>query len=423
MPHGVLRIGTADGEHTMGRLWFRAAGATRPALAWLTLLVAASSPTLAPATTLLDETRAVSTGIAPVERPLTVAQAGTLEVEVVDRQLPAALAALRVVVTRGDAIVGTPLTAAGRVSFDAVANAQYVVRVYGRPGNNQPSGVVGVRVTRAADPQPRTPVLEFVGLFEAPAAQNPLAYSNGGEGELLSFPEAGTYTVSFVDFELPAALAGGEAFIVLGANLAAPILAPSAPRAQAYTITVPSASVPGAAAQYRLFLAAGAATTARAGLFGLRIVGGPSNNVVYDRTIRVGSLAPGRSFDSPAAGDLTLQLRDGGFPAALSNLRAVLTAGGRRLGAPLVGAGSATVSAPAGPLTLWTFAGAGAQAGFLEATVRTAGGTTLAAEATAVPGTAANAPAVFVYPFDVSAPATYRARVTDFQFPSTLPGL
>jgi hypothetical protein len=373
----------------------------------------------AQADVLLDQTRTVSTGPAPVERAITVSQAGSLDVDVTDLGIQGGpLSALRAAVTRGDAIVGTPLTAAGRITFAADANVEYVVRVVGRPGANAAAGSAGVRVTRTTDPQPRTPLLEFVALFQTPNAST-LDYTNvvEGQGEVVTFPEAGTYTATLTDFSFPAALSNQPALgavLTFGAQTLRTI-APGAPVA----FTVPSATAPGPA-QYRLALFARATTAARAGLFGLRIVGGPANAVVFDRTIPVGALEAGEPFANPAAGNLTLQLRDAAYPTALGQVGAVLSAGGLRVGTPLTATGSVSVNAPAGPLVLWTAGTAGAQAGSYQASVTATAGATLVNRLRAVSSSAAGAPSAFLFPFEVATAGSYTARVTDFQFPSSL---
>jgi hypothetical protein len=376
---------------------------------------------------LLDETRAVGATVAPYEKTFSVATPGTLEVDIVDQALPAALGALRATVTRGDTIVGTPLTAAGRITFDAAANTTYAVRIVGRPASGQPAGTVGVRVTRASDPQPRPLIVDDVNVFQATLTPG-LTYTNGGTGQVVNFTEAGTYTATFTDFAFPAALvapsSASPAALILFGSQTTPILAITQPSQlnTAVTFNVPAPTTPGPS-QYQLFISATASAAARAGLFGLRIVGGPSNRVVYDATTAVGALEAGEPFTNPAAGSLTLQVRDAAFPAALTQVGAVLSAGGTRVGTPVFGTNSGTATAPAGPLLLWTAGTAGATPGTFQATVATTAGPTLVTRVRAVSSSAANAPQAFLYPVTLPAPGGYRARVTDFQFPSSLQSL
>lgn len=389
---------------------------TGPALALLALLLAAAP---AGAQSLLSETRPVSTGILPQSFPFTATAAGTVDVDVtnlVAGGLPA-LATLRAAVTRGDAIVGTPLTAAGRISFSATAGTQYVVRVFGRPPTNAVAGTVGIRAVAAGG---ATPLLDAVALFEQPATPG-LSYTNGDTGEVLSFPAAGTYTATFADHGLPAALESAQAVIFVDGS---PNPVQVITLGETKTITVPVAS--SSTVVYRVFLEAAATTSARGGLFGLQIVGGPSSTVVFDESRAVGELAPGITFANPAGGTITLQVRDAAFPAALAQVGAVLTAGGRRLSAPQVGNGAVSATAPAGTLTLWTAARAGAQPGTFDATVTSGGApgspgaARLGGVSRAVSSTAADAPQAFLFPFDVATSGAYRARVTDLQVPSSL---
>jgi hypothetical protein len=364
------------------------------------------------ADTLLDDSRAVAAGVTPVEQKLTVTQAGTLDVDVTDLALPAAASSVRVAVTRAETVVKTA-SAAGRLSFDAVAGAEYSVRVIARPASSAAAASIGVKVTRAADPAPRTSLLEFVALFQGA----PSSATNVTQEIALTIPEAGSYTATLTDFAFPAALSNVSAFLFLG----------SQPVAQfnpgvATTFTAPLASTAGAT-QYKLVLSADATNAQRAGLFGLRIFGGPSTNVVYDVATPVGALEAGQSFTNPAAGSVTLQVRDAAFPAALTQVGAVLSAGGARVGTAVTGTASSASNAPSGSLTLWTFGAAGTTPGTYQATVSVTAGAVLATRSRAVASTAANAASAFLFPFDVATAGAYRARVTDFQFPASLQSL
>lgn len=374
-------------------------------------LVLAVAVAPARADVLLNTTRTVATNVVAVERALTVATAGTLEVEVVDQAVPAALGSIRVVVTRGDVVIGTPLTAAGRLTFDAVANSEYVIRVLGRPATGQPAGAVGVTVTRAADPAPKPRLLEFNALFQS-TTTNPLNFT---AEQTITIPQAGNYVATLTDFQFPAALTSVRAFLFFGSQAIAQI-APGAPVALNNLV----ATTPGSATQYKLVLSADASTTARAGLFGLRLTGGPSNNVVYDVATPVGELEAAEAFTNPAAGSLTLQVRDAAFPSALTQVGAVMSSGGVRVGAPVFGTNSAAATAPAGPLQLWTTGTAGANPGSYQASVAVTAGATLVTRVRAVSSSAPNAPEAFLYPINLASPGGYRARVTDFQFPSSL---
>src|SRR5271165_6141534 len=169
-------------------------GSRKPLAAWL-VAAAILCSAVARADVLLDDTRTVTAGPAPVEQSLTVGQTESLDVDVVDAAFPAPLAALRVVVTQGGTLVQPPLVAAGRITFTASAGLAYVIRVVGRPASGSYSGNAGVTVTRSADPAPRTPLLQFVASFAVLSPDTLTTVLN----EQLNIPQAGDYTVSLVD--------------------------------------------------------------------------------------------------------------------------------------------------------------------------------------------------------------------------------
>lgn len=365
---------------------------------------------VAQADTLLDEVRTVTNGATPRQQSLTVTQPGDLDVDALDLRDPAALSSYRVAVTRGSTVVGSRV-GDGKITFTAAAD-DYVVRVVGVPDATRFAGSVSVDVTRAADPQPRPSLspFPFLAVFQIPPVNASLALQSQ---QIVRVAATGTYQVSLDDLAFPAPLDALTGLLFDGTTLLA-TLGSGTPA----TVTLAARS-PGDPQQYTLILTAQASATAKAGLIGLRVIGGPSAAAAIDQGIAVGELAPAVTVANPATQDLTLTVADLGYPSALAGVGAALTAGGRLI-ARQNGAGSAGAAAVAsGPLQLWRIGSAGATAGSYTLDVL-AGSSRLYADAQAVAGTAAGAPAAFAFRFDAPSAATYRARITDFQFPSTL---
>ena len=93
-------------------------------------------------TSLLDEVHTVATvntGV-PIEHDFQVSAAGNYHVLLTDLGAlftPAApLASVKLAITSGDMIVGTPLVGAGTLQFSAPAAGTYRLHVIGMPGSN-----------------------------------------------------------------------------------------------------------------------------------------------------------------------------------------------------------------------------------------------------------------------------------------------
>src|SRR5581483_11893011 len=100
-------------------------------------------------------TVAASNVAVPVEEPVTITTAGTYQVTLTDfgAQLPtpAPLKSVKLAITSGGTLVGTPMTAAGSMQFSATA-ADYVIHVIGLPDSTKAgSGPIGITVTNTAD--------------------------------------------------------------------------------------------------------------------------------------------------------------------------------------------------------------------------------------------------------------------------------
>ncbi len=384
------------------------AGPRRTWLACIALLVCG----MARGGVLLDEAHTVTSGAPPDERVLTVSQSATVEVDVTDLGFPAALSSLRVAVTQGATLVGTPLTASGKITFAATAGSTYQIRIVGRPDPAKYAGSVAVNVLRTSD---QTSLMQYVASFQLPGIVPGLSVVD----ESITIPQAGDYTFAIADHAFPAAFPSGALY--------AAVFYGSQPLGQALPgqplkLTNLAASVTGSATQYKVTVVAQAAAPALSGLYGLTITGGPSANVVFDQSLPVGLIDKPQAITIPTAETVTLQVTDFAFPAPLTQVGAVLTAGGTRIGTPLIGTGSVTAAAGAGPLAVWRVAQAGAAGGSYLIALSN-GATTLYSDARGVSAASPTGANAYTFPFTLQTAGAYTAQVTDFQFPSALQSL
>src|SRR5579872_5562559 len=106
----------------------RTAAVSLLALLALISLSATAQMSSGGSTSLLHEvhTLATATTGVPVEHPISIANAGTYQITLTDlgaanTPTPAPLASVKLALTSGDAVVGTPLTKAGVLTFTATA--------------------------------------------------------------------------------------------------------------------------------------------------------------------------------------------------------------------------------------------------------------------------------------------------------------
>jgi hypothetical protein len=138
-----------------------------------------------------------------VEHDFTITNAGSYSVTLIDLgsklPTPAPLASVAMAVTQGAGIVGTPATAPGTpITFTATANATYTIHVVGVPGSPE-SGAIEEDVTDSGGNQ----VFSSIDNLSV-GSQQP-----GGTGfvdDSFTVSTAGTYTVSMVDLQFPAAM-------------------------------------------------------------------------------------------------------------------------------------------------------------------------------------------------------------------------
>jgi hypothetical protein len=378
---------------------------------WLPLSTWAQTDPLPPQTQLIS----VAGAPAPSQESFTIAAAEDLTVTFTDFQTPAALSTASVVVTQGDAIVGTTtLSAPAQSATLALPGAvgQYTLRVIGTPNAAAGVGTFSICVAPKSTPSACIADASFAGnITEQSAPANPTVSTSVAT---LTVSTAGSYTFTYQDDQFPVPLAAG--------NPAYPSLALFQGNQQiAVPIPASPAAITLSPGTYTLLAVAQADPTAKAGLYGI-VVSGPAGVApLLSATYPVGLLQPAATVDNPSAQSLTLAATDFAFPAALSSASALVTAGGgAALGMAAAGSGPSSFAAPKGAIQLWSYGAAGVAAGTYEVDL-TSASSTLLQSAFGVSGGGSYAYA-FVSPKALAA-GSYQATASDFQFPATLSAL
>lgn len=379
------------------------------AVALLAPVFGARSQTVEP---LVPETRLVSAAgaAAATEDDFTIASAQDLIVTLTDSEVPAELASASVAVTQGGMLVGSatlspPATSASLKIPGAVG--QYVVRVFGAPNASYSFGTFTVCVAPQSSPANCLQSASIAGNITTPAAAADPTIST--QSINLTVATAGTYTISFSDDKFPVALN-------LAPNLA--LFQGSQPVALSIQNGSGVALSPGT---YTLLSIAQADQTVKAGLYAIAITGPPGVAPLLNSTFQVGGLlAVTPQATNPTAQSLILKITDFAFPAPLASASALVTQGAANLAAVTSVTGPATFSAPAGPVFIWSFAAAGANAGTYEVDLNTSTANLVQAAYGVSNGTSLGY--AFLTP-SLTAGVTYQANASDFQFPAPLQGL
>lgn len=373
-------------------------------------LIATSLVQAVHADTLLDQTSIIAaSGVAaPSEFSFTASTAQALVVTLTDDQEPAAFQNLQIAVTLGDTLVGmasvegsTGLTAA-TVSLPA-ATGNYTVHVIGTPAT---SGFGSFSVCTA--PQ-ATPTACIAADSYSDNIQTPSTTSMTGTSTLnipVTSTVAGTYSVTLTDDHFPAALTTLSGGITQGST---PITQLGAGTTQ---VTL------AAATSYQLLLAGIANASVEAGLYSIQITD-PTGKAIFTDSVPVGVLGSAKMVTSSTAQSLTLLLQDQQYPSALTGLGVAVTSGAMVLG-QLTASGTTTVSVPAGKLSVWEYAVAGAQPGSYTVSLGSSATSLLSSTQVVTPANAAASSASYAFAVDLPAAGSYNLVVTDFQFPGAL---
>ena len=355
----------------------------------------------------------------PVEHTFTISAAGTYQVTLTDlgaALTPSApLSSVKLAVTSGPKVVGTPLAAtppltggAESTQFSATPGT-YVIHVIGTPGTVAGSGPIGIQVTNTAD---GSQVEAYSDTLALPAGV--LAVNEAVINDSFTVPTSDNYQVTLTDLQMPQALTT----LTLAITQQGGSLLTTLPAAGSTPIALT------AGVTYQIFAVGQATTAVNAGLYSATVsaaVGGTTP--VYSKTVPVGTAV---LVGSPAlvAGSYNLNLTDLGYPTSpLSQLGAVATLNGAVV-AQLATAGIKSFTATANTYQVYaagipaTPAGVGSYALTLQPP---SGAPALSvAQAVATPGGAASA---YTFSTNLTGGGAYTANLADFTFAAAFSSL
>ncbi|HXW74493.1 MAG TPA: hypothetical protein VEK10_06740 [Steroidobacteraceae bacterium] len=339
----------------------------------------------------------------PVEDTLNIANSGTYEITLTDlgAQLPtpAPLASVKLAITSGSAIVGTPLSGPGSASFNATPGA-YVIHVVGLPGTVPGSGPFGITVTDSSNNQ----VASFSGTLALPQTAVP-----SNEGVLTGSFEVqtgGSYQVTLSDLQFPASLST----LTLAITVQGGMLVTTLPATGTQSVNLPTGV-------YDIFAVGQSSGSPPAGLYGVNVSPSGGGTSLFTRTVAVGAVSLVAS-PSLGAGNYTLTLADLKVPSSLAQLGAVIAVNGQAA-AQLNSAGSTPFTATANTYEVFALGvpGPSGTGSYTLAVQPTGGGAAALSVARAVstPGGAVQA-----FSFDTEVPTAggYTLNLADFALPA-----
>jgi hypothetical protein len=378
------------------------------AVAWCASFgVARAAADPLPATT---QVVAAATAAAPSQLTFSIPTSQDLVVTLTDLQIPSPLASAGIAIAQNGAIAASALLASPAVSATAslpAASGSYTMYVFGVPNAGFSVGTFTACVAPKANPASC--------IQSASLSGNITSQSTANDPTISTF--SATLTVNTTDD-----------FTFHNSDLKFPVMLQTAPTLalfQGSTViqtSIADGSVipqlpPGT---YQLLAIAQADATVKQGLYDVSVVGTATGPTSVDFTVPVGLMPAASTFINPTAQSVTLKVTDYAFPGALASASALLTRGATVVGSGTAAAGAATLMAPAGTISVWTYGAVGATAGTFSADVSTASADlfTTAQGAGPVGSTYAYA---FVAP--VTTAGSYLVTAADLQFPAQLSGL
>jgi tetratricopeptide (TPR) repeat protein len=355
----------------------------------------------------------------PAEHAFSVNAAGTYHVTLTDLgpQLtpPAPLASVEMAITSGNAVVGTPLMAAGTLTFIASGAGDYIIHVVATlgapPAGSAPIGAIGINVTDANNNLLDT----FSDTLAPPSASVP-----NGAGVLagsFQVQTTGSYQVTLTDLQFPQALSTLTLIIIQEGQPNPVTILPGGANPVMLQASPPA---PAPAVVYDIFAVGDSSATPQAGLYGVSVTPAGGGAPVFTRTTAVGAVG---LIGSPAlkAQGYTLSLTDLATPAPLAQLGALVTLNGAVV-AQLSGTGTQAFAGTANTYQVFALAepaagGAGSYALALEP----ASGPTPFSVARAV----SSAGGASAYSFDagIGTAGTYALNLADFAYPAVFGSL
>lgn len=247
--------------------------------------------------------------------------AGSYSLTATDLAFPSALTSLVAVgVIDGSAVVN--LTAAGTQNFTATVGTLKLFAL-GIP----PSAASG-SYALTVSPQGGSPVLSAVRAVSAPDAST-VAYEFDA-----ALTAAGTYSLTLGDLGFPANFTSIKAGVAqAGAQVGTGMTAPG---------TQNSLALSAGTAAIVVF----AQPATGGGLFGLDLTASGASSSTFSVTQGVGQLFDARQITVTTAGSYTVNVTDLAFPAAFTNLAAIVSQGNNRVGSIFTGGSFAFTASP-----------------------------------------------------------------------------
>jgi len=377
---------------------------------------------------LINEVNTVGTATTgvPVVQNFTISTAGTYQVTLTDigYGLTAPLASaplattppVELAVTQGTTVVATvsgTTRGVAQLSFTATANTTYTLRVTGAPGTQPGSGPIGLQVT--GGPSNAT-VFSFTGALALPATA--LSPNEVAINRTFTVPSSGNYTIALSDLQLPSAL-GTLTLIVLEPtscsfnNVAGVCTILTSNNGAAATATLALDSTK----SYQIFAVGQLATGVSGGLYSVTVTPAGGGSPVFNQAVPLGAVQSIGSATLTAAAQ-SLTLTDLAFPAALSQLSAVVVQNGSSV-ASQTGAGTQTFTPAAGSYQIYALASpVSSSAGSFALTLGPSGSPVFST--VQVAGNGAATQAAFVVSGNVATAGSYQLRLADFQIPAAL---
>ena len=364
-------------------------------------------------TGLLNEvhTIAAATQAVPLECELDVSVAGNYQVTLTDLgvvpgsspAVPAPLASVKLAVTSGSTIVGTPLTAAGSMQF-AATTGSYVIRVVGTPGTQLGSGPIGIQVTNVSD-----------GSLLASYSQNlalpntALPSNEGIVNDSFTVATDGSYVIALTDLQLPQALTVLQ--LIVTTDDGTGTLVPNSSLSAAGTTTVSLQH----GVNYLIFAVGQADPGVNAGLYSATVTPAGGGAPAYSKVVPIGSVAPAGSVTLNSGTAYTLTLKDLAYPDPLSALTGLVVANGQVVTNLTAAGTSAPFTSIAATYVLYVSGSTGSAGSFTAALSPASGPPALSiARAVVAPGSTSTP-----YSFDanVTTAGTYEFDLADFAAP------
>jgi tetratricopeptide (TPR) repeat protein len=363
----------------------------------------------------------------PAEHTFTVNAAGTYHVILTDlgTQLtpPAPLASVEMAITSGNAIVGTPLTTAGTLTFTASAAGDYLIHVVATlsPPAQQgasPIGAIGINVTDANN--------NLLYTFSDTLAPPSTSVPNGAGVMAGSFQvqTSGSYQVSLTDLQFPQALSCSPApcvpltLIIIQEGQPNPVTI--LPGGANPVMLQASPPPPSQAIVYDIFALGTSDASPQAGLYSVSVTPAGGGQAVFSRTTPVGAVGLIGSPGLKAQG-YTLSLTDLATPAPLAQLGALVELNGMAV-AQVSGTGTQAFAGTANTYDVFALAEpAGGGAGSYALALQPAAGPSPLSVARAVssPGGAS----AYSFDADIGTAGSYALNLADFAYPTVFGSL